>query len=473
MNGNKPLDSSSAEFAEWSPFTARLAAHPRVAFIPYPDHGPDHDEALLVMMVVDEILVGPTAAADPAVQSALSNLGAPAGHVFDERNTPEGQNIAIWRLDSTLGDQDYPDVAEAVWEVRGVFEGKPEEVTPNHVLIPAANYHTCPWSPPNPSDPAPLDLEPHDPLVTVTVIDSGYQAASPIASWVDVTRGKWFARQAAGNYAWVAEPVDPLDYDLNGRLDALVGHANFVAGVVAQRCPLATIKVVSHNGAFVDSDDSDWPIPTEASVARSLWESRSSDVINVGFAFPTLPTVRPGRDGVLADSPASWALDVVLKQMPKEHVIVAPAGNQHSMTPQYPAAFHHDYPNVIGVGSVTSAGERSRFSNHGPWVACCTTGENVISTFINGDRLWETEDAEPPDYPDALTHPTKNFGSGWASWSGTSFAAPKIAGAIACKKVAEHVTPLEAWDKLLETAEAPTPELDMGVLIRDRPVEAV
>ena len=95
----------------------------------------------------------------------------------------------------------------------------------------------------------------------------------------EATYGRWFARDPTKpeGYTWVQETaanpgVDPLDQDGDGRLDALVGHANFVAGVVAQACPTATLEVVSHNGAFVNSDDADTPIPTEASVALSLWE---------------------------------------------------------------------------------------------------------------------------------------------------------------------------------------------------------
>ena len=56
MNGNKPLEGSPGEFASWSPFTLRMAAHPKVAYYPYPG------EMLLVTMVVDQILVGEAAA---------------------------------------------------------------------------------------------------------------------------------------------------------------------------------------------------------------------------------------------------------------------------------------------------------------------------------------------------------------------------------------------------------------------------
>lgn len=471
MNGNKPFDGSPAEFAAWSPFTARMAAHPKVAYFPYPG------EALLVTMVVDQILVGDAAAADDDVKDALAGKGAVATGVavFDENDRPGGQNVSIWQLGSTPGDKPHADVAEVVWAVREVLTAKGiglEQVAPNHVLIPAANYHSCPWSPPDEPHRDPLDLGAADGSVTVTVIDSGYQDGGPIKPRVSAaTYGLWFARDASkpGGYAWVKEKAakegfDPLDQDGDGRLDALVGHANFVAGVIAQMCPVATINVVSHNGAFVDSDSSAWPIPTEASVALSLWNSRTSDVINVGFAFPTLPAIPPL--GVVTDGPASWALDLVLQSMHDRpaHVIVAPAGNQHSTRPQYPAAFHDAYANVIGVGSVGPDGP-SRFSNHGPWVTCCTEGEDVTSTFISdGGQPWSTEDAEPPGFPNEGQFPVKDFHSGWASWSGTSFAAPTVAGAIARLKAGDLVNPLAAWNELQEGRPSP-PELDMGVLI--------
>jgi subtilisin family serine protease len=128
-------------------------------------------------------------------------------------------------------------------------------------------------------------------------------------------------------------------------------------------------------------------------------------------------------------------------------VVVSPAGNQHCQVPQYPAAFHlePDHPNVIGVGSISPFGKRSRFSNYGSWVACCTEGENVLSTFITG---WsgEIEEADPPGVLPG-SHPSKQFTSGWARWSGTSFAAPKVTAALA-KAAVSAGSPLAAWNIL-------------------------
>src|SRR5207245_2106262 len=101
------------------------------------------------------------------------------------------------------------------------------------------------------------------------------------------------------------------------------------------------------------------------SVARALWRHRSADLINVGFAFPTLPNVPLTKKNFTEATPPSWAFKAVLDAIDDEHVkgklnrypfILAPAGNQSSSIPQYPAAFGLTHENVIGVGSTTPDG---------------------------------------------------------------------------------------------------------------------
>jgi subtilisin family serine protease len=132
--------------------------------------------------------------------------------------------------------------------------------------------------------------------------------------------------------------------------------------------------------------------------------------------------------------------------------------------PQYPAAFSAEYHNVIGVGSVGPDGNRSGFSNHGPWVRCCTEGEDVVSTFISG---WDgkTEEVEPEGTTGAGTQPVKSF-DGWASWSGTSFAAPKVAAELARRKAAGS-TLAAGWMDL--TTGVPSTWQEMGFLLRGLP----
>src|SRR5215468_3567526 len=63
----------------------------------------------------------------------------------------------------------------------------------------------------------------------------------------------------------------------------------------------------------------------------------------------------------------------------------------------------------------------AEWSSRGPWVTCSTLGDNLYSTFVVG-REWSREDEVAAEFPGP--NPV-------AKWSGTSFAAPQVSGAIA------------------------------------------
>jgi len=466
MNGNKP----AAIFT--SAFTKRIAAHPRVAYYAHSKCN------ALVTMVIDELLVAREALETPGVMKTIEAAAEHVGRVLP-KGDDDKHNVEIFRLKQVPGKRHVPDAAHAVWEARKFLSKKQAgQVAPNHIVIPA-NFHTCPWGPPEEPNHWIYGLGDAAAKVEVTVIDSGFLSGGPIDGRLEsVSFGEWFGLTPAGANTWVQETealpgTDPRDQNGDHLLDALVGHANFVAGVVAQACPDVRIRVVSHNGSFVEADNNDpvnTPLPTEASVARSLWETLAmgtSDVVNVGFAFPTLPYAPPV--GVPAGGPPSWTFTAVLdefREPEREFFIVAPAGNQDCIVPQYPAAFWTSYDNVVGVGSVDAYGGRSGFSNHGPWVACCTEGEDVNSTFVT--RWNGPTEEEEQSGPYKGTRPPKVF-AGWASWTGTSFAAPKVAGALAQQKIDHPGHPLrQAWDDLL-AAGTPAPNLSMGTLIQGLP----
>jgi subtilase family protein len=455
-----------------SAFTARVAGFPRVAYHPLPAGGC----RTAVIFVVDELLVGAAAAADPAIRTHLQSLGAfdTHGTVFGGLAVPPSEDVQIWRLGPAPGDHAVPDVTTVVWGIRPLLGSQNidrGQVAPNHVLVPS-NWHTCPWGPPEEATVTGTLAAQAAPEVHVTVIDAGFAPESPIASWIEqpVHSGQWFTATASASgqygspYTWTSEASEMHDANNDGALDTLVAHADFVAGVIAQACPRARITVVDHNGAFVADDNADTPISTEASVARSLWEHRTAQLINVGFAFPTLPSAQSVANLTEASGPPSWTFQLALQGTdPNLTVVVAPAGNQSCPIPQYPAAFHAvtGHPNVVGVGSVGVNGERSVFSNFGPWVACCANGEKVLSTFIS-DWDGPTEEPEWTGGP----NPVKHFGSGWARWSGTSFAAPKVGAAIA-NKVGPTTSPLDAWLSL--EAEHAVGNVEMGRMMKDLP----
>jgi subtilisin family serine protease len=114
------------------------------------------------------------------------------------------------------------------------------------------------------------------------------------------------------------------------------------------------------------------------------------DVLNLSFGTPATsvdPHAPPPHAAVAAYAARRGA------------VLVAAAGNSGRREAYYPAAL----PDVIAVGSVDGDGRRSRFSTYGAHLALAAPGERIVSV----DRR------------------------GYRASSGTSFAAPFVAGAAA------------------------------------------
>jgi hypothetical protein len=61
------------------------------------------------------------------------------------------------------------------------------------------------------------------------------------------------------------------------------------------------------------------------------------------------------------------------------------------------------------------------FTNFGPWVRACAPGVDIVS------RFFVPKGGDPETLP---TDGDDQHFDGWASWSGTSFAAPIVVGAL-------------------------------------------
>jgi hypothetical protein len=420
------------------------------------------DNRSIVLAVVDQLLVEVDVVKD--VIAFLNGEGVETkqlGTVFAGLPAKPSDTAIIELLNLPSGQQIF-DVTDDVRARVEVVQANPRKVSPNHILVPAPNDVGCPADAPREAPNVSLAYPPPGPSPSVTVIDSGYQwdktwGANPLrelcharvryAEWLLGSQIASLATSVTASTGWHrGEPEKPVAN--NSLMGVMAGHANFVAGVIAQGCDMPTINIWSHNGAFVENTDF---FPTEAAVCRSILMSQQqppkgtgpTDIIHVGFAFPLR---LPKTDLKLAKDFLSTVWDTTLQTIGPESLVVAPAGNEKEENPHYPAALDYAFPkshftSVKGVGSLDPTTYKlSAFSNRGPWVSCSTIGEQVVSTFLRVKNVQCEDDPTP--------RPRKTFApQAWALWDGTSFAAPKVTAALAAR-VAAGASTDAAWRAL-------------------------
>jgi Subtilase family len=169
-------------------------------------------------------------------------------------------------------------------------------------------------------------------------------------------------------------------------------HATFIAGVMLERAPNATL-VVDHVLNEQDIATSSWRVATKmASFAGS-----GVTVLNISFGAAT------------DDDQAPLVLTRAVEVLNKQGVVVVAAAGNHGPSKKkiWPAALHESTANVIAVGAGTNNGGQfvsAKFSPKASWVDLIAPGVDIASTYK---------------------------ASGYANWNGTSFSAAAVSGAIA------------------------------------------
>ncbi|XRQ13328.1 S8 family peptidase [Actinomadura welshii] len=293
----------------------------------------------------------------------------------------------------------------------GEARRRPLSVAPNHLVHGQPMWWSGPADLPRPAAPLPApEAAAARGEVTVAILDTGL---SPHPWFEDAD---WYREQRD-------DVREVLDADLDYELDAQAGHGTFIAGVVLRHAPTARLlarRVIGSDG-----------VGDELDVIRALeWlaERRRADVVNISLGCHTYDD-RPSP--VLADAVAALG---------RRTVVVACAGNTAGERPFWPAAMG----SVTGVAAL-DGGARAWFSNHGRWVDACAEGVGVTSTFVRFDG------PRPPVGgidPDAF--------QGFATWSGTSFAAPVVAGRVAGLAAAEGIGADRAAERVLDPAANPS-----------------
>jgi subtilisin family serine protease len=234
-----------------------------------------------------------------------------------------------------------------------------------------------------------------------------------------------------------------LNNPLEGTLDPDAGHGTFIAGLIRQICPdadILAIRVMYGDGAVPEGDllEALNRLLLRQALAQALDKPQwLVDVVSLSL-------------GYYHELPADFAYDQLLIESlralgERGVAIVAAAGNDATARHFYPAGFaphaggqwnpvQHGMLPVVSVGALNpDLRSVALFSNAGDWVCCHRQGAALVSTMpttfdgslqplaavrITGGGLRSTID---PD----------DFHGGFATWSGTSFAAPILAGEVA------------------------------------------
>jgi Subtilase family len=227
---------------------------------------------------------------------------------------------------------------------------------------------------------------------------------------------------------------------LIGSLDVSAGHGTFIAGLIRQTCPDANIlavRVIQGDGKVNEAD--------LLVALNMLWLRQKLAIIH--GEPDKLVDVLSLSLGYYHEEPADAEFDpfllAPLRALARLGVaIVTSAGNDATIKPMYPAAFApypgglistinaHEVP-ITAVGALNPDTTVALFSNTGPWVRALRPGVSLVSTLPPFDASGSPSVEVRRGGVIRATVDPDDFRSGFGLWSGTSFAAPILAGELA------------------------------------------
>jgi hypothetical protein len=248
---------------------------------------------------------------------------------------------------------------------------------------------------------------------------------------------------------------------LTGEFDRLAGHGTFIAGLVRQTAPSVRLQshaIMTSDGLAAEDDVLELLQDLLDDQTKALANNDAASIIDVltlsfGCYHEDLADEDSDPSGLTATNFAT-----ILRDLGKVGIlVVAGAGNDATTRPFLPAAFAGDTYSGIGALPLVSVGSLnpnqskvSLFSNSGSWVTTYRHGAAIVSTLPRRQNASSQASADvagidtlpdderkgviagkTPAPQDRATIDLDDYTSGFGVWSGTSFAAPVLAGQLA------------------------------------------
>lgn len=246
--------------------------------------------------------------------------------------------------------------------------------------------------------------------ITVAILDTGVDLSHPV-----------LASRLVPGYDFVDRDADPSEQGTRG-FHLAFGHGTHVAGLVALVAPAAKIMPVR----VLDPDGAGniWILAEALAYALDPdgdpLTDDGADVINLSLSTP-LPT------DLLADILGGTICEESTESCPggtRGAVVIAAAGNSGSTLLEYPAA--EGVAGLVSVGASERTDRLAAFSNNGSWIHVAAPGDTILSAVPGGEA---------------------------GLWSGTSMAAPIVAGTAALVRAAyPAMEPDSVVTQLLKTS---------------------
>jgi hypothetical protein len=364
----------------------------------------------VVRRTIDLQPLDPNDDGDAALIRAFQERGEfPEGRLLIERPLA---GMARLRFPERAGVGSVPDLMERIDE-----QVEPNAATPEHLVH--ACGHCCPAKEP---DVVPQNAVPVPPVRAECGCVPPCDGEGIKVSLVDTG----FIKDADTAHEWLGHVEGDEEVTVeNGKIVRYGGHGTFGAGCIRVTAPRAAVYV---HGTLT-TVGAEYESALGVRLAEAL--QRAPDVLV--FTFSTQSR----------DEQPLVAFDKLYESEIRHRkglVVLAPACNDAVSTRSYPAA----YDWVVGVGALSEDWRaRADFTNFGPWVNVYAPGTNLVNAYATG-----TLDHE--EFP-SIGGADRVF-EGMASWSGTSFSTPLVAGMIAARMSATGESGRQAADALLALA---------------------